>query len=68
MFDEVIAALCSGGDRATLHFPSANVLQIRSFILRDAAKRPLLRMRSSSPHGEERGNAARLEPCDPLNA
>src|SRR5665213_1000696 len=32
-------------------------------ILRDAAKRPLLKMRSTSgPHGEERGNAARLEP------
>jgi hypothetical protein len=42
MFDEVIAALCSGGDCATLHFPSANVLQIRSFILRDAAKNEVL--------------------------
>jgi len=32
-------------------------------ILRDAARRPLLRMRFFlDPHGEERGNAARLEP------
>ena len=42
---------------------------VHGFILRDAAKTPLLRMRSTSsgyeilvPHGEERGDAARLEP------
>src|SRR5258708_6228145 len=53
---------------------NCRLFQFSGFILRDARKRALLRMRSSrrrfapprdevlDPHGEERGNAARLEP------
>jgi hypothetical protein len=41
---------------ALVHSPAGGL------ILRDARKSALLRMRNSIPHGEERGNAARLKP------
>jgi hypothetical protein len=87
MFDEVIADLapCGSGTRAaavslSAHVLQTHVLQIDSFILRDAVKRPLLRMRSPNSQGEERGTQAGLrsprklgydaclDPCGPLDA